>query len=307
METIACVNCGSSRTQPIESVADFLLGNLSAEHQWVRCADCGLIYQNPRPDEKEILRYYPDEYDPYQTEFERLSWLQKLSIRYGMQVKLRQVMRFLKQGRLLDIGCSTGEFIAETNARVGWSAEGLEPSVYAAEIALSRGLKVTVGTLGDDTYPPACFDAVTMWDVLEHIHHPERLLPAVARILRPGGVLVMRFPNGGSLDRRIFGKYWIGYDAPRHLFVYDRKAIAELLGKAGFEVRDCHTMHGSYMSFILSLSFWLKGRGFRQERWMYAALKSLPIRLLMVLPAWLYSLAGAGSQLTVAALRKEIS
>lgn len=307
METIACVNCGSSRTQPIESVVDFLLGNLSAEHQWVRCAECGLIYQNPRPDEKEILRYYPDEYDPYQTDFERLSWLQKKSVRYGMQVKLRQVMRFLKQGRLLDIGCSTGEFIAETNNRVGWSAEGLEPSVYAADIALSRGLKVTVGTLGDDTYPPASFDAVTMWDVLEHIHHPERLLPAVARILRPGGVLVMRFPNGGSLDRRIFGKYWIGYDAPRHLFVYDRKAIAELLEKAGFEVRDCHTMHGSYMSFILSLSFWLKGRGFRQERWMYALLKSLPIRLLMVLPAWLYSLAGAGSQLTVAALRKEIS
>jgi SAM-dependent methyltransferase len=112
----------------------------------------------------------------------------------------------------------------------------------------------------DAEFDHEAFDAVTMWDSLEHLHHPLAALREIRRILKPGGHLLLRVPSLDSLDARLFGPYWAGLDPPRHLTVLSRKTLLRLLGEAGFAVERLWCMSGSHASFVISLRF-LSERG----------------------------------------------
>lgn len=304
LETIDCLNCGSPDSRLLFEVPDYLLERPEPGFPWRECLRCGLVFQSPRPGADEMDAHYPAEYAPFQTGLNRLNWLQRRSVGYGMRTKFAEISAFERGGRLLDVGCATGEFLLEVNRHRGWAGEGVEPSAFAAEVARQQGLSVFGGTLEEARYPSGSFDAVTLWDVLEHIHRPDEILQEIQRITRPGGVLAMRFPNAASFDRQLFGKTWIGYDAPRHLFVYSPATIRDLLGKAGFRLLRVHTRHGAYMSFILSIRFWMTARRNPARERVYEVLKSLPLRMFFLPASWLYALSGRASQLSVVAVRE---
>jgi 2-polyprenyl-3-methyl-5-hydroxy-6-metoxy-1,4-benzoquinol methylase len=228
----------------------------------VQCEQCGLIYQNPRPTLDEMAAHYPPEYDPYvdvTASHETQSWLYRQAIDYGMTKRGRFVTRHHQAGgRLLDVGCAAGLFLRSMRKFDGWQVEGVEISEYAARIAHEQyGLKVHVGTLEAANFPDQSFAAVTIWDVLEHLHDPAETLAEIYRILEPGGVVVIRVPNMASWFARVFGRYWAGLDAPRHLYFYSPKTLAEALQQAGFQVVDQTSGSGNYPTFVLSVRFWL--------------------------------------------------
>jgi len=102
-------------------------------------------------------------------------------------------------GRILDLGCSSGLFL-ELARREGWQAQGVELSERAAQAAKENfGLDVFCGTLAEARFPDASFDAVTLWDVIEHFDNPRADLVEVARVTRLGGILVISTPNCASL------------------------------------------------------------------------------------------------------------
>jgi SAM-dependent methyltransferase len=138
--------------------------------------------------------------------------------------------------RVLDIGCGSGDTLS-TLQSLGWDAEGIDFDPVVVENARNRGLRVHLGTVAEQHYPPAAFDAVIMSHVIEHVHDPGALLRECARILKQGGKLVVRTPNGSSWGHHHFGSAWLYLDPPRHLFLFSPAALLHLSKSAGFQ--DC--------------------------------------------------------------------
>jgi SAM-dependent methyltransferase len=153
---------------------------------------------------------------------------------------LEIVRRHHGPGRLLDVGCSAGFFLACALA-AGWEAQGVELSDDAAELARRRGLDVVTGTIELAELAPRSFDVVTMWDVLEHVEDPLATLRQAAELLGDGGLLFVSTPNvDGLFPRfsyrlaRLAGR-WPHPEPPRHLFQFSKATLGRFLREAGFE------------------------------------------------------------------------
>jgi predicted SAM-dependent methyltransferase len=139
-----------------------------------------------------------------------------------------------------------------------WSVFGVEINQRVAFQAREHyGLEILPVALEEASFAPNSFDAVTMWDVLEHVHDPAATLNEIHRILKPGGVLVVRVPNLDSWDAALFGDYWAGLDAPRHLYVYTPETLSRTLNQSGFHVVEHSAQIGGYVTFALSVRFWM--------------------------------------------------
>jgi SAM-dependent methyltransferase len=148
---------------------------------------------------------------------------------------------------------------------------------------------VHTGTLASCSLPAASYDVITLWDVFEHLHDPEATLTEAARLLRPAGLLVMSTPNLASWDRRLFGKYWIGYELPRHLYLFDRWNVTPLLARQGFDLLEVRSFFGSHAYFMTSLRFLLMDtiKNKRARQALVSLAFSIPVRLLMIPYFWL--------------------
>lgn len=264
MESVTCNFCGSALAAPFALVPDLLLERLAVKATLVRCRQCGLVYQNPRPPLAEMGAHYPPEYEPYADHVAQRqgNWLLQKAIAHGTNKRCRFVTRYKRTGRLLDIGCAMGGFLLGMRGQGGWTVAGVEVNrAVAAAAQQQHGLDIFAGTLEEAAYPDASFDAVTMWDVLEHVHDPGQTLAEIHRILRTDGIVVIRVPNLASWDAALFGATWAGLDAPRHLYIFTPETLSAFLTKAGFQVLEHSCAIGSYMTFVLSMRFWLTARG----------------------------------------------
>ncbi|HSJ56543.1 MAG TPA: class I SAM-dependent methyltransferase, partial [Anaerolineae bacterium] len=270
----------------------------------VRCRRCGLIYLNPRPTPSAIGRYYPDDYRPYIAPVRAArKRVTRWDARYGLYKRLRVVSAHQATGRLLDVGCATGDFLAFAQES-GWETHGVElvepAAAYCRDVL---GLHVVTGDLLDAAYPDAHFDAITLWNVFEHLYDPAATLQELRRIVKPGGWLVMAVPNPDSLDARLFGPAWAGYDVPRHLYTFPTPVLHDLLAREGFEVVDRRCVDSSHFIFFLSLRFWLlaRPRCSRLVRWAERLEHSRPVRLLTAPYFRLVDALGKGPVVTVIA------
>jgi len=185
-----------------------------------------------------------------------MRWMRERNIQ--KRVKVITSSSLLQQGSILDIGCSTGIFL-DAMRKTGWDTLGVEISPDAINYARTRfNLNVLPGQLLDHHLPSDSLDAVTFWDVLEHTYDPYSTLKEANRILRKGGIIALTIPYWGSLDRKIFGEAWIGYDSPRHLYVFPSDTLFHMLQAAGFHTERAWTGLGGYFTFLASLRLWLK-------------------------------------------------
>lgn len=204
----------------------------------VDCRRCGLRFASPqlngaaraalyaeayfRSDDSHALGY--DDYDADRPQLLRT-----------FRARLRELAHQMDaSGRLLDVGCATG--ICVHAARdLGWEAEGIDVSAYAVTVGRERyGLPLhcsDVVTWRSDLAP---YDAITMWDYLEHVPDPLRTLRAVYALLRPGGRLVLTIPDVASWPARAFRERWIGYKRDEHLVYFRRAHLRAFLRAAGF-------------------------------------------------------------------------
>src|SRR6185436_2860442 len=164
-ESVACEICGSDARREVVRRADLFLGgdNIYAMHE---CQGCGAIYQRPRPTAATMGAFYPPEYIPYTPSLDEETWRRRLDRRFGLSKRCRLILRHVRQGRLLDVGCATGDFLSEMRRRRGWSPVGLEPNRAAARFAHLRvGLDIVEGLLNEAAFAEESFDVITMWDV----------------------------------------------------------------------------------------------------------------------------------------------
>ncbi|OGA34630.1 MAG: hypothetical protein A2W81_02580 [Betaproteobacteria bacterium RIFCSPLOWO2_12_61_14] len=145
--------------------------------------------------------------------------------------------------RLLDVGCSSGAFL-HAAVKLGFRAEGVEPAPKAAATAQAAGLKVHQGLLQEAGYADGQFDAITLFEVIEHLQHPQELLQECRRILRPGGILLVGTGNAGSWSMAAMGARWEYLHIARHgghVSFFNLGSLASLAQRSGFSVAAVRT------------------------------------------------------------------
>lgn len=164
----------------------------------VFCRQCGLVFRNPRPTAEAIARAYAaDEYG-----HERLAsmWDSQVEL---YRPKARFLRRWLRPGaRVVEVGSFVGGFL-QASGEQGWDALGVDPGREVDAFCAERGLRVFPGTLPQllegglpGNWEPGSVDCVAVWNAFDQLPEPEPVLAAASRLLRSGGVLALRVPNG---------------------------------------------------------------------------------------------------------------
>lgn len=307
METIHCALCGAAEQEFLYQIPDLMLERMDVSATFVRCRICGLIFQNPRPTDQEMKSHYPAEYTPYHPLVSSTSRIHQWLENYGQKKRCRLVLQAKAGGALLDVGCANGVFLKAMQRYPGWSLSGLEINAEVAAAAHQQtGLPVYAGELEAAHFPTAAFDAITFWDVFEHIAQPGKVLTELNRILKPDGYLFFRLPNGNSRDVDMFGPHWIGWESPRHLYVYSPQTMTALLEKYGFTPTQISSGIGDYPNFVLSIRLRLTAQGVAREkrRQILRFLNALPVKMLCAPWFSLRSMGTKGSSLLITARKK---
>lgn len=253
-----CGVCGATRWRTIARTIDDQHGT-PGSFAFAQCLVCSHVQSAADPE--IALAAYPADYAAHEIEIGRepnrlLRWNRRL----GLSRRCALVESRVRAGRILDVGCGRGHFLAAMSRR-GWSVLGVEPSARAAARAREEyGLPIHAGTLRD-MGRSAEFDVVTLWHVLEHVTDPAALLDDAWHVLRPDGLVVIETPNVDSVDRRLFGRHWTGWDPPRHLHLFGPRILAQILVRHGFTEVDVQCRSGSWMGLSMSLRNLARSRG----------------------------------------------
>lgn len=205
---------------------------LSSElFRYKRCSRCrSLALTNVPPN---LGAFYPSDY--YRVPSTRQ---EVLAIGGATErAKLALVRRFVRTGRLLEIGPAIGAFLAVAQD-AGFEVEAVEMDPDCCAFLEE---KLGVPTKRSDDPSGALrnsgpYDAIALWQVIEHLPDPREVVAAAAAALSPGGILALAAPNPDSLQLRLLGSRWTHVDAPRHLHLIPIPALVALAAQNGLEV-----------------------------------------------------------------------
>jgi 2-polyprenyl-3-methyl-5-hydroxy-6-metoxy-1,4-benzoquinol methylase len=150
---------------------------------------------------------------------------------------LSQTLRWRREGKLVDFGCGDGTFLAM--AAKHFDVTGVELSPRFADLARrcmapEKIIEGAVTQIAETVLPAAAFDVVTQLGYIEHEWNPLEGLRAAWRVLKPGGVLVIKTPNYASWNRRIMGMDWCGYHVPSHCNYFTPRTLEQILRQTQF-------------------------------------------------------------------------
>lgn len=231
-EEVDCPLCGGAKFRRLLSSRDYQYG-VPGDFHIVKCVNCNLAMQNPRPTAQSLAGLYPEDYEPH-TLVGRIGGEEAFIA--GQQGRRMLVEKFMGRGRIVDIGSGDGRFLL-CMKRAGWEVDGCELVERAAGFQRDKlGLNVRTGGLIEAGFEAGSFDAATLWSVLEHLHNPLEVLVEVRRVLKPGGLLIIGVPNFDSLERRIFQSRWFSLWLPYHLFHFTPRTLRKMIDAAGLEL-----------------------------------------------------------------------
>ena len=225
-DDLACWTCGTT------AVPDTRFPNLG----YVRCPACDLVFA-PSSSQERLRELYGEAY------FEDYGLEGTYDADADQRRREAQVrVRWLREagppiGRLLEIGCASGWFLAEARA-VGYEVVGIEPAEEMAAAARERsGAEVHAAMLEDASLAPGSFDVAVAWHVLEHLAQPRDTLAGVRAALRPGGRLLLELPNIASLRATRQGEDWYGMEPAHHVAHYSPRGARRAAARVGLRAR----------------------------------------------------------------------
>lgn len=258
-----CVLCGGQDLVPFLKARDFHYGNVG-QYQLAQCRQCSLVFLDPMYNEAELSQFYPQDYYSFTDQVSQTaspdisssSFKRRLKEFLGPRRSQTKDPKFDRPGRMLDVGCGSGWFLARMREQ-GWRAMGVEPSAAAARLGQTKyGLDIFAGALLDAKFHPASFDYIRFNHSFEHVSNPSQILTEVHRILAKNGKLMIGIPNRDSLNARVFGPYWHDLAVPLHTFGYSTRTLSAMLTKHGFKVErliynaDGIGIYGSLQMFL---------------------------------------------------------
>ncbi len=212
----------------------------------VRCSHCGMVflgheltYQAQREKHDWLEEYYKEGARRKQ-KHPILVFLSRLTRPFKPETNSRllaQTLKWRKSGKLVDFGCGNGAFLER--ARERFDAIGIEMSPRSAALArqCNPSARILEGPLTEVAARLAekSFDIVTQFGYIEHEWNPRAALEAAFRLLKPGGVTVLKTPNFDSWNRKIMRADWVGYHVPAHCNYFTPLTLRMMLEQAGFE------------------------------------------------------------------------
>ena len=238
LEYSRCCICGSTNSTRLfdAPVQEYQKGVFELDSfPIVKCSQCGLIFVNPRISSGANSKYYefllPQDHDFLDKHFfETYSFHKNQLERY-----IRVIKKYRRSGRLLDLGCGNGYFL--TCARdSGFQVEGQDISPFFVDYCRQNiNLKVHSGELATLNLESSSYDVITMFDVIEHVYHPDKLLAECRRLLKPGGILVITTHDAGNFLAKRYGVNWRMIYPIGHVYYFTRKTLRSLLRKVDFK------------------------------------------------------------------------
>ena len=222
---------------------------LFRREQWdvVECAKCGMVFIGSALAYDVQAREH-DWADEHAKELARRTQRQPVMLFLSRLLRplrpdtnrrmLSQTLRWSNGGKLVDFGCGDGGFLAL--AAKHFDVTGIELSGKGVESARqrlpsARILEGPVTEIAESELPASAFDVVTQFGYIEHEWCPLAGMCAAARLVKPGGVTVLKTPNFASWNRCLRGEDWCGYHIPGHCNYFTPRTLGELLRKAGLE------------------------------------------------------------------------
>jgi len=192
-----------------------------------RCPACSFVQVRDQPTAEDLRELYGRDYfehGKYQDEF-----AQALEVRRRLALLERAGVP--RGGRVLDAGCATGDFLHAVQG--SYEMWGLDVSAHAVEVARARNPscahRIFTGFVEDQAFEPGSFDAIVMWDVVEHLWDPRLVLSRLIEHLRPGGSLLLSTPDIGAYVARLMQRRWAFMTPPEHLGFFSRRSLAYVL------------------------------------------------------------------------------
>jgi len=230
---------------------------------------------DPRPRSEAIASYYDDVY--YGSGARKfIPAIERVVDRFR-EGRARFACRLLREmghegkGRVLDIGCGSGQFLARL-VRSGHECHGTELSAETGRRAGQvPGLRLHLGELERDRFPVGSFDLISIWHVLEHLAEPDRILGFCHDWLSDGGALMVAVPNIDSMQASLFRGAWFHLDPPRHLHHFGRVSLERALSDAGFRIERMRTLSWEQNVYGVAQSA-LNAMGFPRDEY-YEVLK----------------------------------
>ncbi len=276
-ERMTCALCTSTRGATLFEATDHR-EQLGGRFRIVRCADCGLVRTEPRPD--DLGAWYPQEYRNHAARepltVRAIGRALGYTTRSPRNERVGRVIAWavpnaavgppVRQGaRVLDVGAGNGSAVAAMRA-VGLDAWGVEPSEAAVAVAHANGVQtVLAGTIETTELAKQSWDLIRFTHVLEHVPSPVATLKAAAGALTPTGRVVILVPNFAGAGRRLFGKAWDGLEVPRHLHHFTADSLERTLTAAGLRATSIRTA-ALFGVMPASIDAWTSG-GTRQRGW----------------------------------------
>jgi 2-polyprenyl-3-methyl-5-hydroxy-6-metoxy-1,4-benzoquinol methylase len=262
--------------------------DLHQRYDYYRCSTCAAVFQYPMPDMETIASFYPPNYDIYdeQKRERRLGPLRQALLRQtkgyahlpvGLPARLLAMIfapfisldtqAFVIGGRMLDVGCGNGRYLS-TMRTLGWQVQGVEFSPEGVRVCRMSGLSVHHGDLASARFTANSFDLITVRHVIEHIPEPHAFVAELARVLKPGGRVVIETPNCDAFGRAWFSMNWFANEVPRHLYLHSTSSLDNLALQAGL-LSDGLRFTTTPKIFLNSLDYILGNRGepSRKIRW----------------------------------------
>jgi 2-polyprenyl-3-methyl-5-hydroxy-6-metoxy-1,4-benzoquinol methylase len=172
--------------------------------------------------------------------------------------RMKLVKTLLSNGKILEVGPGSGEFLVAA-AKERFEVEAVECSRrLCSHLRSISSCKIYDGTLEEVDFGNSMFDAVLSFHVIEHVSDPKMHLECIARIVSPGGYLILTTPNARSWDHSLFKGRWSGYQQA-HLNLFSRDSMELCLKSTGWRVLDISTKE-SALDLLYTIKTALKPR-----------------------------------------------
>lgn len=259
-----CPVCHNRRLELLLlGVPDYEYG-LPAKADFYRCQDCRAIPQIPPP--RDLKALYPDSYEPY-----AVTGLSSRLKNLQARLRLRQLRAELPglNAEILELGCAGGHFLHALKSLGYAKLTGVDFNPEMGSTVKGLGARFLTGDIETLDFNGR-YGWIVMNNVIEHLLDPGALLKRLQSHLLPGGKIVIQTPNAEALSRSLFGRYWSGWHAPRHIHVFSEESIARLGSEAGWPrvkflsfpdpaawAMSFQNLTGAKALGLLSLPFWL--------------------------------------------------
>lgn len=208
------------------------------------CSSCGLGKTYPELKPVEVQNLYSDYYPRQHINVDDIDIsdyrLPNIKVLRKKGLLMNSHLHVKKGSKVLDVGSGVGYSLLELK-NMGCHPYGIDPDTNAKKLANKYKIPFHLGFIDDKPFPGVQFDYVCASQVLEHTLDPVEFLVQCSKRLKPGGEIILSFPNFSSLSRVILGKKYLHWHLPYHQNFFSYKTLYPLAQSAGLVITDIRT------------------------------------------------------------------